>query len=209
MSKRAQERRTGDEPVVVKSKPVSMISRNGSAKQSPTLDSGSSQLERALKKGGRRYSALPWTLLGMKQKKTSMIYRSQEKCTTSTTRRSGRFLRTQSIGSILEKHKSKDYNSGRQRSHDIVLYDSVPADCVEKVDKPSRRQFCVQGFPRRNLLRRSYSRTPGRWSKANCQAGRDRLRTKTPSTLIFVFKEFHKMQHLKRPRKRRPRLEKW
>ena len=43
MSKRAQERRTGEELcVVVKSKPVSLVSRNLSAKQSPSLDSGAS-----------------------------------------------------------------------------------------------------------------------------------------------------------------------
>ena len=35
MSKRAQERRTGEEPVVAKSKPASLVSRNLSAKQSP------------------------------------------------------------------------------------------------------------------------------------------------------------------------------
>ena len=40
--KRAQERRTGEEPVVAKSKPVSLVSRNPSAKQSPSLDSGAS-----------------------------------------------------------------------------------------------------------------------------------------------------------------------
>ena len=42
MSKRAQERRTGEEPVVAKSKPATLVSRNLSAKQSPTLDSGAS-----------------------------------------------------------------------------------------------------------------------------------------------------------------------
>ena len=42
MSKRAQERRKREEPVVAKSKPVSLVSRNLSAKQSPSLDSGAS-----------------------------------------------------------------------------------------------------------------------------------------------------------------------
>ena len=42
MSKRAQERKTGEEPVVAKSKPACLVSRNLSAKQSPSLDSGAS-----------------------------------------------------------------------------------------------------------------------------------------------------------------------
>ena len=42
MSKRVQERRTGEEPVVAKSRPVSVISRSLSANQSPMLDSGTS-----------------------------------------------------------------------------------------------------------------------------------------------------------------------
>ena len=42
MSKRTQERRTGEEPVVAKSRPVSLISRSLSANQSPMLDSGTS-----------------------------------------------------------------------------------------------------------------------------------------------------------------------
>ena len=40
MSKRAQERRTGEELAVAKSKPVSLVSRSLSAKQSSSLDSG-------------------------------------------------------------------------------------------------------------------------------------------------------------------------
>ena len=40
MSKRAQERRTGEEPVVAKSKPVSLISRSLSGNQSPMLHPG-------------------------------------------------------------------------------------------------------------------------------------------------------------------------
>ena len=40
MSKTAQERRTGEEPVVAKSKPVNLISRSLSANQSPMLESG-------------------------------------------------------------------------------------------------------------------------------------------------------------------------
>ena len=40
MLKRAQERRTGEEPVVAKSRPVSWVSRSLSANQSPLLDSG-------------------------------------------------------------------------------------------------------------------------------------------------------------------------
>ena len=42
MSKRAQERRTREQPVLAKSRPVSLISRSLSAYQSPTLDSGTS-----------------------------------------------------------------------------------------------------------------------------------------------------------------------
>ena len=42
MSKRVQERRTGEEPVVAKSRPVSLISRSLSANQSPMLDSAPS-----------------------------------------------------------------------------------------------------------------------------------------------------------------------
>ena len=43
MSKRPQERRTEEEePVVAKSKPACLVSRNLSAKQSPSLDSGAS-----------------------------------------------------------------------------------------------------------------------------------------------------------------------
>ena len=42
MSKRAQEERTGEELVVTKSRPVSLISRSLSANQSPMLDSGTS-----------------------------------------------------------------------------------------------------------------------------------------------------------------------
>ena len=41
-SKRAQERRTGEEPVVAQSRPVSLISRSLSANQCPMLDSGTS-----------------------------------------------------------------------------------------------------------------------------------------------------------------------
>ena len=40
MSKRVQERRTGEEPVVAQSRPVRLISRSLSANQSPMLDSG-------------------------------------------------------------------------------------------------------------------------------------------------------------------------
>ena len=42
MSKRAQERKTEEEPVVAKPKPVSLVSTNLSAKQSSSLDSGAS-----------------------------------------------------------------------------------------------------------------------------------------------------------------------
>ena len=42
MSKWAQERRTGEELVVAKSKPISLASRKLSVKQSPTLNSGAS-----------------------------------------------------------------------------------------------------------------------------------------------------------------------
>ena len=36
-----------------------------------------------------------------------------------------------------------------------------------------------------------------RWSKANYQAARNRVRRETSSKLISVFKEFHKMQYLR------------
>ena len=40
---------------------------------------------------------------------------------------------TQSVRSVWEWHKSKDHNSGQTRSHASILYDSMPADCIEKV----------------------------------------------------------------------------
>ena len=56
--------------------------------------------------------------------------------------------------------------------------------------------FWIKGFPRLDQLRKEYSKTLGRWSKANNQAARDRLRRETSSTLTSEVKEFHKM-HLK------------
>ena len=43
------------------------------------------------------------------------------------------FSRRSLLGQFGEKHKRKDYNSGRLRSHAIILHDPVPADCIEKV----------------------------------------------------------------------------
>ena len=54
---------------------------------------------------------------------------------------SGRFFRTQSVGSIWERQKRKDYLSGRQKSHAIILSDSVSADCIEKVVCLQREKF--------------------------------------------------------------------
>ena len=73
----------------------------------------------------------PWDPFGTKQKKNSTTsYRGREKCTLKV---NGRFLRTQIIGSIWEKAQEKGLQFWQTRSHAIFLYDSVPADCIEKV----------------------------------------------------------------------------
>ena len=94
------------------------------------------------KKGDKQCSSLPQTLLKMKQKKDSTtIYRGREKCTVKVT---GSLIRTPSTGSIWPGRKKKDCIFGQTRSHAIILYDSVKADCIEKSGSPSRRQIFNQ-----------------------------------------------------------------
>ena len=52
---------------------------------------------------------------------------------TDTTRARGRKLKKRFTGSIWAKHKKKFWKFWQTRSHAIILYGSVPADCIERV----------------------------------------------------------------------------
>ena len=94
------------------------------------------------------------------------LCRSREKC---TTRISGRFLRTQSIGPIWEKRKSRDYISGRQGL--------PPLDNILGQRIPTPRPAPMIVFK-------------DAWQ---VEQGKLKKQRETSSNLISVFKEFHKM----------------
>ena len=60
------------------------------------------------------------------KKNPAMMYQNREKCTFTVSRK---ILRTPSVGSILPEHKTKGLRFWQTRSHAVIAYNSVPADC--------------------------------------------------------------------------------
>ena len=131
------------------------------------------------------YSSPHQTVLPRNPKNSTTIYRCREKCTVKV---NGSPTRTPPTGSTWAGHENKDCSFGRQGSHAIVPYDSVPADCIEKVVSPQGDIFF---FNQRFSTPRP---APKSSSKAQYQAAGDPLRRKIHLKLISEFKEFHKMQ---------------
>ena len=93
------------------------------------------------KKGDRRFSSLPETLL---EKNSVAIYRIREKCAFRVQVEG--FAERSFIGSIWVGRKRKDYNSGR---HGLAPT-SFTIQCqpsIEKSGKPQRGQILYQRIP--------------------------------------------------------------
>ena len=132
------------------------------------------------------------------------FYRGRETCTTVA---NGSLTRTPSAASTWPGLKKKDCSLGRQgltpsalssqKARALLFTTQCPPTVPKKWYAFQETEFSLKGFPRLVQLRRSCWRTLGRWSKANYQATRNRLRRATSSKLISAFKESHKVQYLK------------
>ena len=82
----------------------------------------------------------------MRLTKNSMVtYQSREKF---TIRASGNTLRTPSTGSIWPRHKKRELTFWQTMSRSMVVHDSVPADCIEKVVSENGESTFFKDSPR-------------------------------------------------------------
>ena len=142
-----------------------------------------------------QYSSLLDHPFGTKQKKNSTTScRGREKCTLKV---NGRFLRTQIIGSIWEKHKKTDCSFGRQGHTPFSFTIQCQLIASKKWYSFKETIFFNQrvSTPRSaEVSQRCLAVNAAAASKAHYQAAGDRLRRKIQLRLISEFKEFHKMQ---------------
>ena len=138
-----------------------------------------------------------------KQKNSTTTYRGREECTATA---SGSLIRTPSTGSTWPGHKKRDCSFGRQRSHAIIVHDSLPADGIEKmVSQKEQPNFISETLhasahsedSSQRCLEIKAAAEATSSSKTHCQAQGNLSRKKIHSKLISEFKEFHKIQYLK------------
>ena len=162
----------------------------------PSYKQDSSQVEGTQKKGGKRYSSHPWTLLVMKQKEyddLSMQRKVHYKKKWKVSQGAVCWVK-------LEKAQEKWLQFRHTRSHAVCpVFDSVRADCIEKVvslrgDKNfvSKDSYATTSSENRVCLR-----MPGRWSTTNNQAASNRVRRETSSKFDLRVPGVPQMQYLK------------
>ena len=132
----------------------------------------------------------------MTSTKSTKIWRNHD-----ITKTSGHFLRTRSVGSIWEKHKKKDYSYGRPDPTPLSFYDSVIADCIEKVMSTREDTILNQKIPTPrpnppNCLEICLAR---QWSAATVKH-RARVLKDTPSKSTSVCKKYPQNAVLADPR---------
>ena len=106
------------------------------------------QVERKGKRSDKQCSSHPSTLLGAMQKKNSTTtYRGREKCSKWTPHQDAVYW------IHLTRAQEKGLQFWQTRSHAIVVLDSVPADCIEKVVSMKGQKLKINDTPRLGQLR--------------------------------------------------------
>ena len=128
------------------------------------------------KKDGRLSSSQLWTHWAMNPTRSTKI----NETTKGTIQKQVDFFSDAISWVNLGKAQDKGTQFWHTQFHAIILYNSVPGDCIEKV-VPDRTRFCIKGFLLRDPLPKLCSEELGKYSTikkcSNNQAPRNRVRT--------------------------------